>query len=638
MNTKVLEESGFELKQQLSSTSNSIVWEAIQSSLDRKVIIRALNEEAAAESREVENFLTMARNFARLKSESLAGIFDIVSQGNYHYVVMEHVEGQSLKQYLESHGVFSVQQALKMALALANSLDVMWQSAGIVYRNFNYAQIRITSRGLPKLTDFSMALDGSIGVGGSRDEVEILHDAIQFVAPEQIQGTDRLTTQADMYGLGALLYQLTTGRMPFGKLGDEEAIEAHRISAALPPHRLNPALPLNFSWFIHKLMMKNPNNRYANWGEVAADIKVILDGGTPSCVSPEEEFLSSIDLAPLVEDWRVAEAAALADEASKPPTRRFRVKAKRLAAYQGKQILDDHESETKRDNRWREILCWSLLGFWLLGLLWFRAVYQSEGGDDTVADAELVQPGAGDDYGSVASSESLGAPAQVGAVPDAADTVPALESETVGAKDQASDQVVVSDDSDRGGVKVRPEPGKAGEVEIKPSDEDESQAAGIPPVLQLQMIKAFAKGELKAVRHEVSSTTLRFRERKALIELLEAAQEPDEYLATQLKGQIGRVIMIQHQGKPRAVVPRKVSSDSVTVEANGREVLLPFTALPPDTRLLMLDLPQTPAQALSYSMILMQTERKGEVSGFARRCPLLQSIIMQAAELAASEM
>ena len=168
MNTQRIEANGFRLIERVDDTSRTVVWKAVQNTLDRTVIIRVLKPEAAATPTEVELFLSIARLFARIKSESIAAVFDIVSDGNLHYVVMEHVEGPTLQEAVAAQGPLPADQILRIAAALITSLDQMWQAAHLVHRNLKSSTIRLDPRGVAKITDFSLAITAGPGVDATR--------------------------------------------------------------------------------------------------------------------------------------------------------------------------------------------------------------------------------------------------------------------------------------------------------------------------------------------------------------------------------------------------------------------------------------------------------------------------------------
>ncbi|MDX9793041.1 MAG: serine/threonine-protein kinase, partial [Kiritimatiellia bacterium] len=374
MNLTLIEQQGFHLIETVDETSQTVAWKAVQRTLERTVILRILKPEAAADPAAVSHFLTIARIVSRIKSESIASIFDIVSAEGLHYVVMEHVEGPTLEELVSANGPLPVERVLRIGASLIASLEQLWESAHVVHRNLKSSTIRLAVRGVAKITDFSLAIQAGSGVNATAMDGGNIVGTPCYLSPEQAQGSHTLTTQSDMYALGVVLYHLSTGALPFEKEDVVAILAAHVKQQIPPPHHLNPALPASFSWLLHRLMMKNPNNRYPDWQAVLQDIRFLLTGNRPSCVCPGEEYLSTI------EAFDDTALPALAAQEGEPqirlkPTRRT---SGRLAAYQSKNIQDEHASEIRRETLIKESVCWLALLLWLAAIFWFRAVWQAD--------------------------------------------------------------------------------------------------------------------------------------------------------------------------------------------------------------------------------------------------------------------
>ncbi|MDD4623026.1 MAG: protein kinase, partial [Kiritimatiellae bacterium] len=139
MNTKTIEKHGFQLIEQLNETSRTIVWKAVQTTLSRTVTLSILKPEAAADPLTRDHFLKIARRIARIKNDGLISVFDIVSEADLPYVIMEHVDGPSVEELVDRNGPLPVKQILNIALSVARAIDRMWSSEGIVHRNLKSA-------------------------------------------------------------------------------------------------------------------------------------------------------------------------------------------------------------------------------------------------------------------------------------------------------------------------------------------------------------------------------------------------------------------------------------------------------------------------------------------------------------------
>ena len=623
MNTSRIEQNGFRLIELVDDTSKTVVWKAVQQTLDRTVILRILKPEAAANPNEVDHFLTVARLIARVKSESVAAIFDIVSDGSLHYIVTEHVEGPTLEELVATQGPLPVDQALRIASSLIASLDQLWNSARIVLRNLKSSTVRLDPRGVAKITDFSLAITAGAGVDATAMDGGHIVGTPCFLSPEQAQGAHLLTTQSDMYTLGVILYHLSTGKVPFEDLDVVSILAGHIKQQVPPPHRINRHVPVSFSWFLHRLMMKNPNNRYADWDTVLHDIRLMLAGEEPSCVRPDEEYLSTIST-----DFDAPREQA-APEADTPRVRLHRKATNRsIAAYQDKHLVDAHAHEIRKTDRTRAVVCWGVLFVWLALVFWFRAFYQLDPDNADTAQSlsrfknavslhvtdsldelkaliersapEEPLPETPDDPPS-AGSKPDPAPARPAAVP-AAETPPPAAPATVAQKSEPSAEPPVP--------------------------------SGIPENLRASLIRALSLGDLAAARKAVQDCGELFQEKNALQKLLDETPDPDTLVADYLATQIGRPLLFEYNGKPRTVIPHGVENGIIHLESNGRGADIAISSLSADNKLQWMDRPKTPARCLAYCLTLMRSSRRAETLAQAAGCPLLADIIVRAADAA----
>jgi serine/threonine protein kinase len=604
VNRQRIEQHGFKLVEQLDESSRTVIWKAIQNTLDRSVIIRVLKPEAAANRAEVDHFLTIARRFARIKSDSLAAVFDIVSEDDLHYVVMEHVEGPTLADLVAQQGPLPLGQVLRVAVSLVTSLEQMWGTARIVHRNLKSASIRLDPRGVAKITDFGLAIVAGPGVDATAMDDGHIVGTPCFLSPEQAQGTHMLNTQSDMYALGAVLYHLSTGKVPFDENEIFAILAAHVKQQMPPPHRLNPAIPEAFSWFVHRLMMKNPNNRYADWDGVLLDIRNMLAGTPPSCVRPDEEYLSTIDMH-FTGDLAAPDSAAQdMDDGGSAPRVRLNRKTKKstLAAYQSTPPVAGHAHAGQPHVPVLHLLCWALLAAWLSLVFWFRAVYQAVPNrpDPFALLGEMTAPIA-------ESDEDLRPPLEK------EDTPPPQLPEP-----KPLPAPVVSEPPPEA-AKPRPENATAWPAKL------------MPDTLRQSLAQAFANADLATARQLASTSPDPFQEKEALLALLDQIPDPDRLVADFLKTQIGKPLNFERNGKQRTVIVRGVENGAVQVEANGRGAEFMIDKLSADEKLNWMEQPRGTAQSVAYCLTLMRSSRRAEIYAKAAGCPLLAPVLIEAA-------
>ena len=613
VNMQRIEQNGFRLVERIDDTSRTVVWKAVQTTLARTVIIQVLKPDVAAAASEVERFLATARLFARVKSDSIAAVFDIVSEGDLHYVVMEQVDGPTLEELVSKEGPLPLAQVLRIAASLITSLDQMWTSAHIVHRNLKSATIRLDTRGVAKITDFSLAIVAGTGVDAAAIDGGHIVGTPCFLSPEQSQGARTLTTQSDMYALGTVLYHLTTGKVPFEECDLASILSAHIKSQIAPPHRLNRHIPVTFSWFLHRLMMKNPNNRYANWDEVLTDIRHILAQSHPSCVRPDEEFLSTINCD---FDDVAADAAPSAQDA---PRIRLSRKAKKtgIATYQNTHVISRPARRLRHDLT-ISVACWGFLVCWLALVFWFRAVYQC---DPAHADTPAPLGSLADTVSPIAESDK--APQSVPGGDGDAEVQAPMPASPAAPEPVAQPATLPASVTEQA----------AKSPATPPSPVPDTLPAGIPPAVIQGLALALANDDLGAARQIVKNAPERFKEKEELQNLIDQTPSPDTLVADYLKGQIGKPLLFEHNGKQLTVIPRGIENGIIQLEANGRGAEFPVEKLTADEKLRWMDRPQDAAHSVAYCMALLHSTRRAEIHARMTGCPLLAAALTQALDL-----
>ncbi len=625
MNLTLIEQQGFHLIETVDETSQTVAWKATQRTLERTVILRILKPEAASDPAAVSHFLTIARIVSRIKSESIASIFDIVSAEGLHYVVMEHVEGPTLEELVSANGPLPVERVLRIGASIITSLEQLWESAHVVHRNLKSSTIRLAVRGVAKITDFSLAIQAGAGVNATAMDGGNIVGTPCYLSPEQAQGSHTLTTQSDMYALGVVLYHLSTGAVPFEKEDVIAILAAHVKQQIPPPHHLNPALPASFSWLLHRLMMKNPNNRYPDWQAVLQDIRFLLTGNRPSCVCPGEEYLSTI------EAFDDNALPALAAQEGEPqirlkPTRRT---SGRLAAYQSKNIQDEHASEIRRETLIKESVCWLALLLWLAAIFWIRAVWQA---DPQHADRAGPLPQLAQTLANLPQTVD----ALTGQLPDAPPAAPESEPDLPAAA-PAAQPLTPAADLPPSAPAAAPAPDAPAAAAAPQPVAEPALPAGIPDALAARLADALATGSPAAALRALEADPAAFQEKPRLVELLGAVPEPEALIAEYLRSQIGKPLIFERNGKQRTVIPRDVQDGVIRVEANGRGIDIAIGDLTADEKLRWMERPKDGARAVAYCLALMRSSRREEIPARAAACPpLLAPLLAEAAARAAA--
>lgn len=292
---------GYELLDHIHDGAMGTVFRARQISVDRIVAIKVLGETWAREAELVERFCRESLIAAQLSHPNIVATIDAGEASGRPYLVMEYVPGLTLHQLLEARGPCDESTALRIVMDVASALRFLHQR-GLAHRDIKPANIILTPEGLVKLVDLGLARpleDESWAVA----EAGMAVGTPEYMSPEQTRGQSDLDIRSDLYSLGATLFHLVTGRVPYGGESVAEAMQRH-ASARVPlpaPESLNAELTSGLSAIVRKLMARNREDRYRNPDDLIFDLARMLRGARPAIAEfPPEAF------APLA----VGEAAA----------------------------------------------------------------------------------------------------------------------------------------------------------------------------------------------------------------------------------------------------------------------------------------------------------------------------------------
>jgi len=277
----------YEIVRVLGSGAMGIVYEGLDSRLNRRVAIKTIIKSALTDSEQAadysERFMREAQAVARLNHSNIVAVYDFGEEGDIAYFVMEFIEGNELKQYIDSGVRFSLPKSLGLMLKLLDALDYA-HSQGIVHRDIKPANIMIDKAGKLKLTDFGVVkfVDNMEGT-----QAGTMVGTPGYMSPEQILGTS-VSPKSDLFAAGVVLYQLLTGKKPF--TGDGVfAIQQKIVNEdPPPPSSIDPTLPPAFDQIISKALAKKPEHRYAHANEFAEDIKRCLDTSQQPAVAAQQ--------------------------------------------------------------------------------------------------------------------------------------------------------------------------------------------------------------------------------------------------------------------------------------------------------------------------------------------------------------
>lgn len=265
-----------ELIEEIGRGGMGIVWRGRQRALDREVAIKTLPGSGLDSAESRARFRTEAQATARLRHPNIVPVFDVGESDGVPYLVMEFVAGRNLRDVIAGNPVqhaLATQWLRDAALAVQHAHD-----QGVFHRDLKPSNLLVetTPEGSTlRVTDFGLAKLADSDPGITRTGATIGSPA--FMPPEQARG-EAFTPRSDVYGLGAVLFNMLTGRPPF--LGDSPAVVLAQVETAepIPPRRLNPAVPVDLETICLRCLEKNPSRRYASARDLADDLERHLDG------------------------------------------------------------------------------------------------------------------------------------------------------------------------------------------------------------------------------------------------------------------------------------------------------------------------------------------------------------------------
>lgn len=234
---------------------------------DRWVAIKILKEEFSNNSEFLRRFRNEAKAITVLSHPNIVDVYDVSFGDRLQYIVMEYIDGITLKQYIDQEGVIRLDEALHFTTQILMALEHAHEK-GIIHRDIKPQNVMLLQDGSIKVTDFGIARF-------SQSETQTMTDkaigSVHYIAPEQARG-DYITNKADIYSVGVMLYEMTTGRLPF--VADNAVSVALMQLQAKPvmPRELNPNLPRGLEQITMRAMEKNPVDRFQSAGEMLDDI------------------------------------------------------------------------------------------------------------------------------------------------------------------------------------------------------------------------------------------------------------------------------------------------------------------------------------------------------------------------------
>lgn len=267
----------YEILEKIGTGGMADVYKAKDIKLNRYVAVKVLKQEFAENKNFVSKFRVEAQAAAGLMHPNIVNVYDVGEEDGIHYIVMELVEGITLKKYIEKKSRLSTKEAISIAIQVAMGMEAAHNNH-IIHRDIKPQNIIISKEGKVKVTDFGIAKAAS-----SNTITSNVMGSVHYTSPEQARGgfSDE---KSDIYSLGITLFEMLTGRVPFN--GDTTvAIAIKQIQDPMPsPREFVPEVPVSVERIVLKCTQKSPDRRYQNMGDMIRDLK-------RSLITPDESFV-----------------------------------------------------------------------------------------------------------------------------------------------------------------------------------------------------------------------------------------------------------------------------------------------------------------------------------------------------------
>ncbi len=326
----------YEIIDRIGAGGMSDVYLAHDHSLNRQVAVKILKTEFAEDKNFVAKFRAEAQAAAGLEHPNIVNIYDVGSEGGLYFIVMEYVEGITLKTYISKKGRLSYNEALSIAIQVGRGIEAA-HNKGIIHRDIKPQNIIISKEGNVKVMDFGIARAASSNTINAD-----LMGSVHYASPEQARN-GFVTFTSDIYSLGIVMYEMVTGRVPYD--GDTAVAVAikHIQGEMTPPSAYAPDLPIAVERIIQKATMKSQDRRYQTMSDMLVDLKKAL-------VNPNEDFVTIPDAGEANRTRVISEdeLSQIQEEAKKADIHEDNIRASQYL-NSGDEAEDDDEDEDDED-------------------------------------------------------------------------------------------------------------------------------------------------------------------------------------------------------------------------------------------------------------------------------------------------
>ena len=261
----------YKIMEKIGNGGMATVYKALDQILNRYVAVKILREEFTTDEEFIKRFNAEAQSAARLTHPNIVSVYDVGQEYNIYYIVMELIQGKTLKEIIDEDGCLSWKWSINIAIQIASALEMAHKN-NIVHRDIKPHNIMITEDGVAKVTDFGIAKavsNSTITAFGTT------LGSVHYFSPEHARGgyTD---SKSDLYSLGVVMYEMVTGKVPFDADTPVSVALKHMQENPEEPIKVNKEVPFAVNQIIMKALKKDPNERYQNATEFIRDLNMAL--------------------------------------------------------------------------------------------------------------------------------------------------------------------------------------------------------------------------------------------------------------------------------------------------------------------------------------------------------------------------
>jgi serine/threonine protein kinase len=285
----------YRITEELGSGGMATVYRAYHQRLDRDVAIKVLHAAFQADADFQARFDREAKIVARLEHPNIVPVYDFDEHNGQPYLVMKHLEGQTLKDVLDQR-TLTLDEIVRILDAVADALTYAHEQ-GVLHRDVKPSNIILDERGNPYLTDFGLAR--IVQTGESTLSAGMIVGTPNYVSPEQAEGESEISEKSDVYSLGVLLYEMVVGRLPFRGRNPYATVHMHIYESPPLPSEVNPEVPTPVEMVLLQALEKDPTARHQSPRALADDFKRAVQQAGLTSLSADRSGVFQSDVVPM---------------------------------------------------------------------------------------------------------------------------------------------------------------------------------------------------------------------------------------------------------------------------------------------------------------------------------------------------